>query len=38
MPSGVNIPLTFKIYKGSDLVRTETLTQDIIKIGKLSSS
>jgi hypothetical protein len=38
MPSGVNIPLTFEIYKGDSLVKTETLTQDIIKIGKLSSS
>src|SRR4051794_20911026 len=38
MPSGVNIPLTFQIYKGGELVRSETLTQDIIKIGKLSSS
>ncbi len=43
MPNGVNVPLTFEIYKqdpvkGDTLVRTETLTQDIIKIGKLSSS
>src|SRR5437763_305533 len=43
MPSGVSVPLTFQIYKmdparGDTLVRTETLTQDIIKIGKLSSS
>src|SRR6476469_5724393 len=42
MPSGVNVPLTFEIYKidpkGGQLVRTETLTQDIIKVGKLSSS
>src|SRR6185369_4763252 len=42
MPSGVNIPLTFAIYKvdpkGDQLLRTETLTQDIIKVGKLSSS
>src|SRR6266480_23899 len=42
MPSGVNVPLTFEIYKvdpkGDQYVRTETLTQDIIKIGKLSSS
>ncbi len=42
MPSGVNVPLTFEIYKvepkGETLVRTETLTQDIIKVGKLSSS
>src|SRR5687767_2746538 len=32
------IPLTFRIYKGDNLVRTETLTQPVIKIGKLSSS
>src|SRR6516162_8750222 len=38
MAAGVNVPLTFEIYKGGQLVRTETLTQDIIKIGKLSSS
>jgi len=38
MPSGVNVPLTFQIFKGDTLVRSETLTQDIIKIGKLSSS
>src|SRR5438046_2733799 len=38
MPTGINIPLTFEIYKGGQLVRSETLTQDIIKIGKLSSS
>src|SRR5215471_12504814 len=42
MPSGVNVPLTFEIYKidpkGDQFVRTETLTQDIIKVGKLSSS
>src|SRR5262245_41774400 len=38
MPNGVNVPLTFEIYKGDTLARTETLTQDIIKIGKLSSS
>src|SRR6516164_6441248 len=42
MPSGVNVPLTFQIFKidprGDQFVRTETLTQDIIKVGKLSSS
>ncbi|MFI5288265.1 MAG: AgmX/PglI C-terminal domain-containing protein [Polyangia bacterium] len=38
MPSGINVPLTFQIFNGDTLVRTETLTQDIIKIGKLSSS
>src|SRR5438874_1868591 len=38
MPTGINVPLTFAIHKGDQLLRTETLTQDIIKIGKLSSS
>ncbi len=33
-----NIPMTFRIYSGDELVRTETLTQDIIKVGKLPSS
>ncbi|MCA9605842.1 MAG: TonB family protein [Myxococcales bacterium] len=33
-----NVPITFKIYKGEELVSTETLTQDIIKVGKLPSS
>jgi FHA domain len=32
------VPLTFRIFRGNDLVRTETLTQSPIKIGKLSSS
>jgi len=32
------VPLTFSIYKGDELERTETLTQDIIKVGKLPSS
>src|SRR5579864_5552511 len=42
MPAGVAVPLTFAVYKidpkGDQFVRTETLTQDIIKVGKLSSS
>jgi TonB family protein len=32
------VPITFQIYKGEELLRTETLTQDIIKVGKLQSS
>ena len=32
------IPMTFRIYSGDELVRTEQLTQDIIKVGKLPSS
>src|SRR5262252_8025362 len=32
------VPLTFRIFRGDDLVRTETLTQSPIKVGKLSSS
>ena len=38
MDSGSKIPITFQIFKGNTLVRTETLTQDIIKVGKLASS
>ena len=38
MAAGVNVPLTFEIYKGDQLIKTETLTLDIIKVGKLSSS
>lgn len=34
----VKVPLKFDIYKGDDLVRSETLTQDVIKVGKLASS
>ncbi|MCA9670609.1 MAG: AgmX/PglI C-terminal domain-containing protein [Myxococcales bacterium] len=34
----VKIPLTFKIYQGDELLREESLTQEIIKIGKLDSS
>ncbi|MBN8614262.1 MAG: FHA domain-containing protein, partial [Deltaproteobacteria bacterium] len=30
--------MTFRIYDGENLVRTETLAQDIIKVGKLPSS
>ena len=32
------VQLTFRIYSGEELVRTEQLTQDIIKVGKLPSS
>lgn len=32
------IPMTFRIYSGEELLRTEELTQDIIKVGKLPSS
>jgi hypothetical protein len=32
------IPMTFQIFQGDDPVRTERLVQDIIKVGKLSSS
>ena len=31
-------PITFHIYQGGQLVRSETLAQDVIKIGKLDSS
>jgi len=36
--AGAKIPLTFRIYKGEQLLREETLTQPVIKVGKLSSS
>jgi hypothetical protein len=32
------IPMKFHVYKGDQLLRTEELTQDIIKVGKLPSS
>ena len=32
------VSITFQIYKGDELLRTETLSQDIIKVGKLPSS
>ena len=44
MASGVQVPLTFEIFKidpakGDQLIRTETVTQEVaVKIGKLSSS
>jgi TonB family protein len=34
----VPIPITFHIYEGEQHVRSETLAQDVIKIGKLDSS
>jgi hypothetical protein len=34
----VPTPITFHIYQGGQLVRSETLAQDVIKIGKLDSS
>ncbi len=34
----VKVPLKFEIYKGDELVREETLNQDVIKVGKLASS
>ena len=33
-----NIPMTFEIYAGDELVKSENLSQDIIKIGKLPTS
>ncbi len=32
------VPITFRIYKGDTFVREETLSQPVIKVGKLSSS
>jgi TonB family protein len=34
----VPIPITFHIYEGDQLARTESFAQDVIKIGKLDSS
>ena len=36
--AGTKIPLTFRIFKGDQFLREETLTQPVIKVGKLSSS
>lgn len=36
--AGAKVPLTFRIFKGDTFVREETLTQPVIKVGKLSSS
>jgi len=36
--AGKKIPLTFRIFRGDELLSEETLTQPVIKIGKLSSS
>src|SRR5687767_2388404 len=38
MSGAAKVPLTFAVYRGGQLIRTETLSQDIIKVGKLSSS
>ncbi len=34
----MSVPLTFKIYQRGQLVRTETLNQDVVKVGRLSSA
>lgn len=34
----VKVPITFHIYAGDEVVRTETLARDVIKVGKLESS
>jgi len=36
--AGARVPLTFRIFKGDQLLREERLTQPVIKVGKLSSS
>jgi pSer/pThr/pTyr-binding forkhead associated (FHA) protein len=36
--AGGKVPLTFKLYKGDELIREEKLTLPVIKVGKLSSS
>jgi hypothetical protein len=34
----MSTPVTLKVYRGDELVRTERFTRDIIKIGRLSSA
>ena len=36
--AGAKVPLTFRIYRHDEFVREETLSQQVIKVGKLSSS
>jgi TonB family protein len=38
MSSAGKLPLTFKIFKGGVQIGEQTLTQDVIKVGKLSSA
>lgn len=38
MSTAGKVPLTFKIFKGGAQVGEQTLTQDVIKVGKLSSA
>ncbi len=38
MSTGGKVPLTFKIFKGGAQIGEQTLTQDVIKVGKLSSA
>lgn len=36
--ANAKVSMSFQIFQGEELVRSETLTQDIIKVGKLPSS
>lgn len=36
--AGAKVPITFRIFKGDTFIREETLSQPVIKVGKLSSS
>lgn len=36
--AGGKVPLTFRLFKGEELIREEKLTLPVIKVGKLSSS
>src|SRR5678816_2855835 len=36
--AGAKVPLTFKIYKGDQLVREEKLSLSVIKLGKVPSA
>src|SRR6516164_10344681 len=36
--AGAKVPLTFRIFKGDQLVRTEQLSLSVIKLGKVPSA
>lgn len=36
--AGAKVPITFRIFKGDAFLKEETLSQPVIKVGKLSSS
>ena len=36
--ANIPVPIRFQVFKGDQLVKDETLTEAVIKIGKLASS